>query len=59
MKGSVTVNIVHRVCLKSRPKGSGVFIDTEAFMRSKLYVWSLLHNAATHNPMPDITYFIK
>lgn len=54
MKGSVRVNRVHRVCLKSRPKSSGVFIDTGAFMRSKLYVWSRLHNATTHNPMPGI-----
>lgn len=36
------------------PKNAGVFIDTEAFMRSKLYVWSRLHNATTHNPMPGI-----
>lgn len=58
MKDLLRVNRVHRQCLKFGPKSPGVFIDTEAFMWSKLYVWSRLHESARH-PCQVFAYFIK
>ncbi len=58
MKGSIRVNRVHRQCLKSGPKSPGVFTGIVAFMWSKLYVWSRLHESARH-PCQVFAYFIK